>query len=113
MLLFELETMHFPTDALHGNIRELTGNGYDRCRRTFSTFQQFARALQLCGCKIEDHRATARFGRGLNTLVHCCTLAACVCARGVDTSEPNPTYLFYYPPPEGTQDAAQVTNPED
>ena len=87
MLLFELGTMHFLTEDLHGNIRELTGNGYDRCRRTFSTFQQFARALQLCGCKIEDHRATARFGRGLNTLVHCCTLAACVCARGVDTSE--------------------------
>ena len=89
--------MHFLTDALHGNIRELTGNGYDRCRRTFSTFQQFARALQLCGCKIEDHRATARFGRGLNTLVHCCTL---VCARGVPTSETH-TYLFYYLPLEG------------
>eukprot|EP00964_Phaeocystis_antarctica_P113193 scaffold77260_cov48-Phaeocystis_antarctica.AAC.2 len=48
MLLFELGTMHFLTEDLHGNIRELTGNGYDRCRRTFSTFQQFAIALQLC-----------------------------------------------------------------
>ena len=83
MLLFELETMHFLTDALHGNIRELTGNGYDRCRRTFSTFQQFARALQLCRGKIEDHRATARFGRGLNTLVHCCTRRVRLCAREV------------------------------
>ena len=56
MLLFELGTMHVLTDGLHGNSRELTGNGYDRCRDTFSTFQQFAIALQLCGGKIEDQQ---------------------------------------------------------
>ena len=97
MLLFELETMHVLTDALHGNIRELTGNGYDRCRRTFSTFQQFARALQLCGCKIEDHRATARFGRGLRRwciAVH----SPRASVQAVDTSETTRTYLFYTSP---------------
>ena len=68
--------MHFLTEDLHGNIRELTGVGYDRCRDTFSTFQQFAIALQLCRSHEEDHQADAGRSRAGTLVVHCCTLTA-------------------------------------